>query len=135
MNQVRSSGSSARRDQVLLHAVEAAAVHLPGLAADARRQAARSAQAGVQMDEVERRADPGDAGDQMIQRTTSPTQSPTIAAQTLASIGVPAYLAIWRMAPQRRLAAALDADDWCSPSPCPNELGLGLRAMARADDV
>ena len=52
-------------DQVLLHPVEAAAVHLPGFAADAGRQAARPAQAGVEMDEVKGRADPCDAGDQM----------------------------------------------------------------------
>src|SRR3546814_6456422 len=48
--------------QVLHHVVEAAAVHLPGLAAGAFGQAGALFQAEVEGDEVEGAADPGDAG-------------------------------------------------------------------------
>src|SRR3546814_3903205 len=51
-----------RRHQVLHHVVEAAAVHLPGLAAGAFGQAGALFQAEVEGDEVEGAADPGDAG-------------------------------------------------------------------------
>src|SRR3546814_10888675 len=50
------------RHQVLHHVVEAAAVHLPGLAAGAFGQAGALFQAEVEGDEVEGAADPGDAG-------------------------------------------------------------------------
>src|SRR3546814_8453425 len=51
-----------RRHQVLHHVVEAAAVHLPGLAAGAFGQAGALFQAEVEGDEVEGAADPCDAG-------------------------------------------------------------------------
>ena len=56
----------ARRDGVLLHLVEAAAVDLPRLAADAGVAvwlAGRRPQMIVERDEVKGRADPDDAGD------------------------------------------------------------------------
>ncbi len=53
----------ARRDHVFLHVVEAAAVHLPGLAADTFGQAGALLQGQVEMHEIEGRADPGDSRD------------------------------------------------------------------------
>ena len=54
-----------RCDDVFLDLVEAAAVHLPGFAADAAVEPLVGPQAGVQRNEVERGPDPGDAGDDM----------------------------------------------------------------------
>ena len=54
------------RDAELLDPVEAAAVDLPDLAADAAggvRRVGRRLEVVVERDEVERRADPGDPGD------------------------------------------------------------------------
>ena len=65
LNQARWSGSR-RRDHVLLHAVEAAAVHLPELAADAGVAVGGSfggPQRLVEQHEVERCADPRHRGD------------------------------------------------------------------------
>ena len=59
---VRHAG---RRDQVFHHVVEAAAMHLPGLAMRAVGQLLAGLQAEVERDEVERGPDPGDAGDNM----------------------------------------------------------------------
>ena len=59
-------GQRRRRDPVLLHVVEAAAVDLPELARDARvgvLRVGRRPQRLVEEDEVERGADPGDRGD------------------------------------------------------------------------
>ena len=54
-----------RRHQVFHHVVEAAAMDLPCLALDAGGQPGPRPQAEVEMDEIERAADPGDAGDDM----------------------------------------------------------------------
>ncbi len=56
---VRHAG---RSDQILHHVIEAAAVHLPRVALDALGQAGAGLEAEIEMDEVERAADPGDAG-------------------------------------------------------------------------
>jgi hypothetical protein len=45
--------------------VKAAAMDLPFVALDAGRQARPGPQAQIQVDEVERAADPGDSGDDM----------------------------------------------------------------------
>ena len=63
---VQRVGQALRRDPILLDAVEAAAVDLPRLAADAPsrvRRVARRFEVVVERDEVERRADPGDRRD------------------------------------------------------------------------
>ena len=52
-----------RRNKVLAHVVEPAAVNLPRLAAYAFRKAVPLLQAEIQVNEVEGRADPGDGGD------------------------------------------------------------------------
>ena len=52
-----------RRNKVLAHVVEPAAMNLPCLAADAFRKAVPLLQAEIQVNEVEGRADPGDGGD------------------------------------------------------------------------
>jgi hypothetical protein len=54
-----------RRHQIFLDVVEAAAMHLPLLAEGADGHARTLAQAEIERDEIERRADPGDAGDDM----------------------------------------------------------------------
>ena len=53
------------RDQVFLDVVEAAAMDLPFLSVRAGRQARHLAQAKVESDEIEGRADPADGGDDM----------------------------------------------------------------------
>ena len=63
LNQCRCSGSCRRRDLVLLRVVEAAAVDAPVLAGDALLRLLGRREAEVEPDEVERRADPGDPGD------------------------------------------------------------------------
>ena len=68
-------GGHARRcHQVFDHVVEAAAVHLPGLAVGLGREALARFQAVVEVDEIERGADPADAGDhvQPAQERLSP---------------------------------------------------------------
>src|SRR5205814_5047187 len=45
------------------HVVEAAAMHLPGLAVRPFWPAGRRLEAEIEVDEIERAADPGDAGD------------------------------------------------------------------------
>jgi hypothetical protein len=63
---VQPLGQSRRRDDVLLRVIEAAAVHRPELAIDAlgdEIRIGRLLEAAVEEDEVERRADPGDRGD------------------------------------------------------------------------
>ena len=62
------------RDQIFLDMIEAATMHLPFLAEGAGRQARPLAQAEVERDEIEGRADPGDAGDdvQPSRRETQP---------------------------------------------------------------
>ena len=62
LNQCSGSGSRGGRDAVLLDAVEAAAVDLPHLAADAALaiRLRRLLEMVVERDEVERRADPDD---------------------------------------------------------------------------
>ena len=52
-------GEMLRRDEILAHLVEAAAMHLPGRGAFAGRDVRRPLQRRVEMDEEERRADPG----------------------------------------------------------------------------
>jgi hypothetical protein len=56
-------GELRRRREILLHMVEAAAVDLPGLAGDACRKTLALPQREIQGNEIEGRADPGDAGD------------------------------------------------------------------------
>ena len=66
LNHATWSGSRARSDDVLLHLVEAAAVHLPELAADPGvdvGRVLRRPERLVEEDEVERRADPRHRGD------------------------------------------------------------------------
>ena len=66
LNQAMCSGSAGGRDLVLLHVVEAAAVDLPQLAADAVAhvvRALRLLERLVEQDEVEGGADPGDRSD------------------------------------------------------------------------
>ena len=58
-------GQGRGRDRVLLHAVEAAAVHLPRLAGDPGGSAFAAAEREVEGDEVERGPDPGDPGDEV----------------------------------------------------------------------
>ena len=58
-------GHAGGGDQILHHVVEAAAMDLPGLALDSRGQGQVRFQAQVKVDEVERAADPGDAGNHM----------------------------------------------------------------------
>ena len=66
---VQRLGQLGRCDPELLRAVEAAAVHRPDLAGQVEARAflavARRVQVGVEPYEVERGADPGDAGDQV----------------------------------------------------------------------
>ncbi len=50
------------RHQVLHHVIETAAVHLPGIALDPLRQSRPALEAEIEVDEVERAADPADAG-------------------------------------------------------------------------
>ncbi len=76
----------ARRDQVLVRVVEAAAVHRPQLAVDApgaQLGVVGPRQAVVEHDEVERRADPGDRGDHMrpAQQQVEPLEQVGVHAQ------------------------------------------------------
>ena len=54
-----------RRDHVLHHVIEAAAVNLPLVTLDAGRQPGARLEAEVKVDEVKRAADPRDAGNNM----------------------------------------------------------------------
>jgi len=51
--------------QIFYHVIEAAAVYLPGIALYARGQPGSRLEAQIEMDEIERAADPGDARDDM----------------------------------------------------------------------
>ena len=152
LNQARWSGSSGRRDLVLLHVVEAAAVHLPELAADAGlavvAPSSGSVERLVEQDEVERGADPGDrrdhvqpaeqqvepvrdirvedSGDELIRRrhrsSAIATSSPS-AVSSSSSVGLS-----MRLCSTSRISAfgrRFDEDD--EPEPVPR-LVLGVQA-------
>ena len=53
-------GQARRRHEIFHHVIEAAAVHLPGLALDPIGQAVARLEAQIEMDEIERATDPAD---------------------------------------------------------------------------
>ena len=86
---VQVRGQLRRRDVELDRVVEAAAVHRPQLAADALPLQVfvdRRRQAGIEEDEIERGADPGDRGDEM-----GPAQQQVGPVQQIAFHVIPAW--------------------------------------------
>ena len=92
-----------RRDAVFLRVVEAAAVHGPQLAADSLANQSlirRRQQVIVEPDEIERGADPGDAGDQVHPAAEHAQEFDRKGAHEVSGT---AWSAVWRPEARRSL--------------------------------
>ncbi len=151
---VQRLGEPRRRGQVLLHVVEAAAVHGPELTVYALLgipALARPLERGVEEDEVDRRADPGDPGDHVrpadqqvepvgqvgiepqdhprLQRSSAIATSSPSAVSSSSSVGLPI-----RERSTSRISAfgpAIDEDDEAEAVP---RLVLGVQALELGKD-